>query len=130
MQEKQYDLQCMSGMGDRLGWEFAELEAEYHASQRMPNCVIEAKMVAAEIYSKVYDMKVALTSPEISLRVEDAIRHILQLTRISEKMIDEDPEVRDFEAFIPDQVNVKYGPEQAAELRNEKKYIGLLKSYL
>ena len=125
MQEKQYDLQCMSGMGDRLGREFAELETEYRVSQRMPNCVIEAKMVAAEIYSKDYDMEVALTSPEISLRVEDAIRHILQLTTISEKMIDEDPEVRDFKAFILDQVNVKYGPEQAAELRNEKKYIEL-----
>ncbi|KAJ6027730.1 hypothetical protein N7499_001188 [Penicillium canescens] len=49
-------------------------------------------MVAAAIYSKVYDMEVALTSPEISLRVEDAIRHILQPATISVKMIDEDPE--------------------------------------
>ncbi|OGE47965.1 hypothetical protein PENARI_c034G06324 [Penicillium arizonense] len=62
-------------------------------------------MVAAEIYSKVYDTKV--------------------LTTISVKMIDEDPEVRDFKVSILDQVNVKYGPEQAAELRNEKKYIEL-----
>jgi hypothetical protein len=125
MQEKQYDLQRMSGMGDRLGRELAELESKYRASQRMQNCVIEAKMVAAEIYSKVYDMEVALTSPEISLRIEDAIRHILQLTTISVKMIDEDPEVRDFRVSILNQVNVKYGPEQAAELRNEKKYIEL-----
>jgi hypothetical protein len=87
--------------------------------------MIEAKMVAAEIYSKVYDMEVALASPGISLRVEDAIRHILQLTTISVKMIDEEPEVMDFKFSILDQVNVKYGPEQAAELRNDKKYIEL-----
>jgi hypothetical protein len=41
------------------------------------------------------------------------------------KTIDADPEVRDFKVTILDQVNVKYGPEQAAELRNEKKHIEL-----
>ncbi|CAI7565811.1 unnamed protein product [Penicillium glandicola] len=125
MQRHQAELDCLHSIGDRLRREYADLEKEYGASRKMQNCVIEAKMVAAEIYSKVYDMEVALTSPDISLCVEDAIRHILQLTTISVKMIDEDPEVRDFKVSILDQVNQKYGPEQAAELSKERKYLEL-----
>ena len=126
VQNKQNELRSMQEAGSRLRSELAELEKEYRASQRMQSCVIDAKMMAAEIYYKVYDMEVALTSPEISLCVEDAIKHILQLTTISVKMIDEDPEVRDFKVSIQGQVDQKYGPERAAELMKEKKYLELV----
>lgn len=114
---------CLNDIENDLNRIYKELDEEYRASQKLQNCVIEAKSAAAEIFSKVYDMEVALTSPDISLCVEDAARHILQLTSISVKMIDEDPEVKDFKAAILTEMEKKYGMEQLAELRKEKKYL-------
>lgn len=104
----------------KLQWRLGE---EYRESQQRQNCVVDAKEAAAEIFSKVYDMEVALTSPEISLCVEDAARHILKLVSVSVKIVDEDPEVKDFKEAIMSEIEHQFGSEKAAELSKEKKYI-------
>lgn len=85
--------------------------------------IIDSKKVADHVYDKIYDMEVCLTSRDIEISVEDAIRHILKLLYLSLAIVDEDTHIQDFKRKILEAISEKYGVEKTEELKQEKKLL-------
>jgi hypothetical protein len=85
--------------------------------------IIDAKGVSAEVFAKIYDMEVCLTSRDLELSVEEAVRHVLKLLYVSVKMVDGDEHVQGFKKQILNEVSSRYGPDKVEELKREKRYL-------
>ena len=101
------------------------LKRLHRQSIQIENALIDMKTNSYEVCRKIGAMENCLLDSDMEVSVEEATRHVLNVTYVSVEMIESDAFARDLKGQILARVSEKFGREKTEELKHERQYLPL-----
>ena len=97
----------------------------HRQSIQIENALIDMKTNSYEVCRKIGAMENCLLDSDMEVSVEEATRHVLNVTYVSVEMIESDAFARDLKGQILARVSEKFGREKTEEPKHERQYLPL-----